>query len=259
MKYFTHYWKNSTWESNRNSDFKEYAVEHISGNDLKKRGFSIGDTVFIVTVRSGKLFISGKLIIGKFCNREEAAKEMNCNSNDLWDAKEHIIASKYTVTTPKHWDLEVPLEIAKQLKFMTGDKVKTLVFNNQNELDKQTLRSPRQLTFESALKLDTVLLSLGKNELIENRLESNWENNSEIIPKEYIFESAVEGNKTKRFSTKYERDSKLRKQAIQIHGYTCKVCGINFEKKYGEHGKDFIHVHHLKPLFQYETPKQVML
>ena len=33
-------------------------------------------------------------------------------------------------------------------------------------------------------------------------------------------------------------------------GCQCTVCGLNFEKKYGEIGKDFIHVHHIVPLNQ---------
>lgn len=32
------------------------------------------------------------------------------------------------------------------------------------------------------------------------------------------------------------------------HGFNCAVCGFNFEAKYGSLGKDFIHVHHLKPI-----------
>jgi 5-methylcytosine-specific restriction enzyme A len=33
-----------------------------------------------------------------------------------------------------------------------------------------------------------------------------------------------------------------------IHCFTCVVCGFNFEDVYGERGKDFIEVHHVKPL-----------
>ncbi|MBK7495215.1 MAG: HNH endonuclease [Candidatus Omnitrophica bacterium] len=34
----------------------------------------------------------------------------------------------------------------------------------------------------------------------------------------------------------------------RVHGLDCTVCGLNFEARYGELGKGFIHVHHLKPL-----------
>lgn len=257
MKYFTHYWKNSTWEENRNAQFSNHAVKHISGNDLKKLGMSVGDTVFIITVRTGKLLIAGKLIIGKFCSRIEVAKEMNCNPNELWDAKDHVSAANYTESPPKVWDLEVPLEITKQLLFISQNEITSPVFISESELDRQTLRKPRQLTPESAQKLDSVLSLFYESELSSKNLESNWEDNCEVISNEAIFESSVEGNKTLRYTTKYERDPKLRKQAVAIHGYTCKVCKFNFEKTYGEHGKDFIHVHHIRPLFMFEKEKPV--
>ena len=49
-------------------------------------------------------------------------------------------------------------------------------------------------------------------------------------------------------SKRYERNPVNRKLCLAIKGYNCSVCGINFEKAYGEIGKDFIHVHHVVPL-----------
>lgn len=63
-----------------------------------------------------------------------------------------------------------------------------------------------------------------------------------------VFEVGTEGQKKYYYTTRYERNPKLRKQAIQIHGTTCMVCGFNFEDKYGSYGKDYIEVHHVKPL-----------
>lgn len=73
----------------------------------------------------------------------------------------------------------------------------------------------------------------------------------------YEFESYYEGDKTRKYVTVYERNPKLRKQALQIHGYDCKGCGFNFEKFYGSHGKDFIHIHHIKPVSQFDAPEKV--
>jgi 5-methylcytosine-specific restriction enzyme A len=58
----------------------------------------------------------------------------------------------------------------------------------------------------------------------------------------------VEGAKKQITVNSYERDSRARNKAIEIHGLNCTVCGINFEKIYGEIGIGFIHVHHTKPL-----------
>lgn len=46
----------------------------------------------------------------------------------------------------------------------------------------------------------------------------------------------------------YERNPEARRKCIEHYGYDCFVCGFNFEKVYGEIGKGYIHVHHLKPL-----------
>lgn len=43
----------------------------------------------------------------------------------------------------------------------------------------------------------------------------------------------------------YERNPIARKKCIEYYGVICQVCNFNFEKVYGEIGKDFIHVHHI--------------
>lgn len=45
--------------------------------------------------------------------------------------------------------------------------------------------------------------------------------------------------------TSYERNQQAREACLSNYGYTCQICGINFESIYGEIGKDFIHVHHI--------------
>ena len=56
----------------------------------------------------------------------------------------------------------------------------------------------------------------------------------------------TEGNPNQVVMTKYERNPFARKACIAHYGLTCVACGFNFERVYGELGKDFIHVHHLK-------------
>jgi 5-methylcytosine-specific restriction protein A len=63
-----------------------------------------------------------------------------------------------------------------------------------------------------------------------------------------LYEPRVEGAAVTYYGRRYERDPINRKRAIEFHGLSCKVCGFNFEEVYGERGKDFIEVHHIKPL-----------
>jgi 5-methylcytosine-specific restriction protein A len=45
--------------------------------------------------------------------------------------------------------------------------------------------------------------------------------------------------------SRYERNPFARKVCLEHYGYSCSVCGFNFEQVYGDVGKNFIHVHHL--------------
>ena len=62
----------------------------------------------------------------------------------------------------------------------------------------------------------------------------------------------AEGNRIEFFTTRYERNLKYRDAAIKIHGTQCQICGFDFEKMYGYIGKNYIEVHHKKPLFSLE-------
>lgn len=54
-----------------------------------------------------------------------------------------------------------------------------------------------------------------------------------------------EGALKKVLVNKYERNIKARKKCIEHYLCKCIVCEFDFIEKYGEIGKDFIHVHHL--------------
>jgi 5-methylcytosine-specific restriction enzyme A len=58
----------------------------------------------------------------------------------------------------------------------------------------------------------------------------------------------IEGASKRVTVNAYERNREARAKCLAHFGYTCLVCGFNFEKVYGEIGKDFVHVHHKIPL-----------
>ncbi|WP_323707918.1 HNH endonuclease [Mammaliicoccus sciuri] len=68
---------------------------------------------------------------------------------------------------------------------------------------------------------------------------------------DHMLESVIykEGKIMQQYGTKYERNQKLRRKAIELHGVTCRCCGFNYEKVYGEFGKGFIEIHHIKPMY----------
>jgi len=56
----------------------------------------------------------------------------------------------------------------------------------------------------------------------------------------------IEGAKKEVTVNAYERNPKARRQCIKHFGWVCQCCGLDFEKFYGEIGKEFIHIHHKK-------------
>ncbi|RQQ15809.1 HNH endonuclease [Burkholderia stagnalis] len=70
-------------------------------------------------------------------------------------------------------------------------------------------------------------------------------------------ERGIEGGKKAKLIAYFERDKKLRTAAIAFHGTTCKVCGFNFYDMYGEHGINYIEVHHLVPISTLPEPSSI--
>jgi predicted HNH restriction endonuclease len=69
-----------------------------------------------------------------------------------------------------------------------------------------------------------------------------------IYPDEIKDERLVEGSKKQITVNAYERNPKAREKCIKHYGTKCFICDFDFEKTYGQIGKGFIHVHHLKQL-----------
>ena len=69
-----------------------------------------------------------------------------------------------------------------------------------------------------------------------------------IVYPDEIAEGAIEGAKRRVSINAYERSASARQACIDHYGYRCAVCSFDFESKYGERGKHFIHVHHIVPL-----------
>lgn len=66
-----------------------------------------------------------------------------------------------------------------------------------------------------------------------------------VYPDEVDIEIEYSEGKTKKvLVNSYERNTVARKKCIEHFGLNCQVCDFNFKDKFGDLGKDFIHVHH---------------
>lgn len=59
-----------------------------------------------------------------------------------------------------------------------------------------------------------------------------------------------EGDRFSVVANRYERSTLNRYLCLRKYGYKCKVCGFDFQDKYGDVGKGYIHVHHIVPVSQ---------
>ncbi|MDO4815024.1 MAG: HNH endonuclease [Bacillota bacterium] len=88
------------------------------------------------------------------------------------------------------------------------------------------------------------------NDVLTEYIDSNMNDYciNGIFPETDLPDNYYEGAAHQIVVNKYERSSIARQRCISYNGTTCFVCGMNFEKRYGEIGKDFIHIHHIIPL-----------
>lgn len=58
----------------------------------------------------------------------------------------------------------------------------------------------------------------------------------------------TEGGVRRIETNRYERNPVNRELCLAANGYSCSICGFDFQKEYGELGHHFIHVHHINPV-----------
>ena len=81
-----------------------------------------------------------------------------------------------------------------------------------------------------------------------------------VFPEEIELDEQVllkEGIKKTIVVNTYERNPKARKTCIEHWKAICSVCNLDFQEKYGEIGKGFIHVHHLTPISEIGKKYQI--
>jgi len=119
-------------------------------------------------------------------------------------------------------------------KFIHGHKIRDVEIINSNiKLNTKTVGTRTvYATKEIQQEIDRVI----KQNFIEVYLDDIKDN------------TLIEGAKKQVVVNAYERNPKARQECIEYYGTKCFICGFDFEEKYGEIGKGFIHVHHLKQL-----------
>lgn len=127
------YWKPAT--ASNNIGRGNGLLEHSASNQYGR--LSVGDTVWIVTVRNGNLYLLGRILVFQVMSKEEATRLIG--SRNLWDAKYHIRCKPGTAQSIK----EIPIShLATRLRFISlnGNLRLNLTQGKVNPQQLQTLR-----------------------------------------------------------------------------------------------------------------------
>jgi hypothetical protein len=108
--------------------------------------------------------------------------------------------------------------------------------------DSRSRLSEARLELLGAQVYDTLLFTfLGRGRAVVEVLGDSPPDEIDDAP------TLLEGAKSRVTVNAYERNPKARRDCIEHYGPNCSICGFNFEECYGAIGRDYIHVHHLKP------------
>jgi hypothetical protein len=155
MRYFTQYCPNEQWFEEQEileRDPDARLFDYTASSLFRKRGVSVGDSLYLVTVLSGRLYLAGKMEIGEIVSLDEASRRFA--GERLFQVSDHLFASK---VTPLDYTRSVSPAITVRLLFFKSGRLATLKLSKPGWLDSQTLRGIREMPRETAETLDNLL------------------------------------------------------------------------------------------------------
>jgi hypothetical protein len=262
-RFWTCHWQVRYWRPDVNREGQP--VCSSGSNNFGKRGVSVGDIVYIVSLSAGQLYLGGRMTVKRILSRPEAV--LLWNNHNLYDAEEWIVDPDQSGTL-LHLHRRLSPTLTKKLRFESKDGPREPFFVSETELDNQATRGVRELTPESAALLDRIIeitdplprsdqVITVTEELLSNRRVLH-DNDQIWLPEEVPSGSAYsEGSVQRILINRYERDPRAREECIRHYGTTCFLCGFDFVAVYGEVMAGFTHVHHLDPLSSVEGDYEV--
>lgn len=226
------------WCENRQEKYGDiiFEREFCTGKTFIRFSTKVIDEVLMPTENNDGAWNNGRYMFYEISNRINKIKISCLISREDLLREQEIICENLMYTFNK--------EFKKDWKFKFIETWDVYIYGGENEFD-----SMENILFN---KLD----SIRENEIVkfeEELIKTGFTNSVyKDVPELTSIVSEYEGMKKSIFTTKYERCPKNRLAAIKWHGTTCMACGFNFEKVYGDLGKDFIEVHHIKPLASME-------
>ena len=150
MTFFMYGW-DRRWREYEAEGMAGGPLVHAASNNFDRMRAEIGDVVYVVGNRDGRMILIGRLTIDHVVSREEAEFRLG---RELIDKRAHVLTD--APESIVRFDREVPEFVARELRSVTGAAVK---FANADEyrLSAQALMPMLRLTPASAHALDELL------------------------------------------------------------------------------------------------------
>jgi len=161
---------------------------------------------------------------------------------ELSEARIHSRILRSGVVNSEVWDRVLSsVSNAQNLK----SNIDILIWSGESLInDAANVKEPKDIT---QIELTSKLINIYKKDDLHLAIASTLDL-TDFIFFGVLFPIVQEGRLKKSIVKKYERSKILRDSAISLHGLNCIVCSFNFEEKYGDIGREFIHIHHLERL-----------
>lgn len=175
-----------------------------------------------------------------------------CAHMENWVFNESICSQEKVIRfTTNFMRTLFPLNVKNNGKWKTGDEVMYEIEISSTSVIVKCVYSPTTVPKLPVGVLESWDISAKKSNEIFNKFDIL---STQVIPSfeakisNMISIEYVEGAKKLVYTTKYERNPQARAACLAYYGYTCKICGMNFEDTYGAEFKEIIEVHHIVPI-----------
>ena len=146
---FLAYWKPSTVDAQVESGGPQ---NHAASGQFGR--VQPGDTVWLVSVRSGRLRLVTSITVGHVTGQTGAAGLLGVPADDLWEAEYHIVAADGSGREIADRDIQY---LAPQLRFVSAGGNDRLTLGEDGAVNAQQLQTMRVLSPISAELLVGVL------------------------------------------------------------------------------------------------------
>jgi len=246
MAHYTTYWLPAQIRDNQGT-----TLDHAADNNFQE--VVAGDTIWVVTVRQGELFIFGRIPVARVLDQAVAERLL---AQRLWEADFHIYCPKQQAEVATL----VPVGADTwQLTFISDTSTELIA--KAGKVDAQQLRRVRRLTPASAAILNRIWASRTK---VTVQGMSSREHAGLPDVDDGVVVSGREGKKRWYRHLRRERDQQLvKRKKLRVKADTgrlrCEACRFDFEKVFGPALQDFCEVHHRTPLSSDDTERETRL